>query len=132
MAARLDPPAPPCARHLVPRTIAVCALVLALAAALPACGDSTADTDAIRFLVNREVQAINGRDLRVLSEIWSKDKNVLLFDVPPPGRFEGWDQIGHLWRDLFDRVTDIQLTVDAVRVEAQGSLGYATYDWAMT
>jgi ketosteroid isomerase-like protein len=113
-------------------TVAVCTFLLAVAVALLACGDSTADTDAIRSLVSREVAAINGRDLRVLSEIWSKDKNALLFDVPPPGRFEGWDQIGRLWRDFFDRVTDIQLTVEAVRVEAHGSLGYATYDWAMT
>src|SRR3989442_14371712 len=55
-----------------------------------------------------------------------------MFDLPPSGRFQGWDQIGRLWKDFFDRVTDIHLTVDAVQAEAQGSLGYATYDWAMT
>jgi len=105
---------------------------VALPGALLGCGAGRADADAIRSLVNREVAAINGKDLRALSEIWSKDKDILMFDVPPPGRFQGWDQIGRLWKDFFDKVTEIHLTVDAVRAEAQGSLGYATYDWSMT
>ncbi len=132
MAARLDPPAPPRARRCLSLTVAFCLLLLAIAAALSACGDAGADADAIRSLVTREVAAINGKDLRTLSEIWSQDKTILMFDVPPPGRFQGWDQIGRLWKDFFDRVTDIHLTIDAVQAEAQGSLGYATYDWAMT
>ena len=107
-------------------------LVLGFAASLPACGNAKADSDAIRSLVTREVAAINGKDLRTLSEIWSSDKKILMFDVPPPGRFQGWDQIGSLWKDFFDRVSEIHLTVDAVQAEAQGTLGYATYDWAMT
>jgi ketosteroid isomerase-like protein len=112
--------------------VAFCLLLAALAAALFACNDARADADAIRSLVTREVAAINARDIGALSEIWSRDKNILLFDVPPPGRFKGWDQIGHLWKDFFERVSDIHLTVDAVQAEAQGTLGYATYDWAMT
>src|SRR3989442_9898054 len=132
MAARLDPPAPPLARRSLSMTAALCLLLFAIVAALSACGDAGADAEAIRSLVTREVAAINGKDLRTLSEIWSQDKTILLFDVPPPGRFQGWDQIGRLWKDFFDRVTDIHLTVDAVQAEAQGSLGYATYDWAMT
>ncbi len=107
-------------------------LLAVLAAAIFACNDARADADAIRSLVTREVAAINAKDIGALSEIWSRDKNILLFDVPPPGRFKGWDQIGHLWKDFFDRVSDIHLTVDSVQAEAQGTLGYATYDWAMT
>ncbi len=99
---------------------------------LQGCGNARADADAIKSLVNRETAAINAKDLRALSEIWSQDKNILLFDVPPPGRFQGWGQIGRLWKDFFDRVADVHLTVDAVEAEAQGSLGYATYDWSMT
>src|SRR5436309_10918962 len=132
MAARLDPPAPPRARRCLSLTVAFCLLLLAIAAALSACGDAGADADAIRSLVTREVAAINGKDLRTLSEIWSQDKNILMFDVPPPGRFQGWDQIGRLWKDFFDKVSEIHLTVDAVQAEAQGTLGYATYDWSMT
>ncbi len=132
MRARLDPPAPPRAVRSVPAAVASCLLLAGLAAALFACGDARADADAIRSLVTREVAAINAKDLRALSEIWSQDKNILLFDVPPPGRFQSWDQIGRLWKDFFDRVSDIRLTVDAVQAEAKGSLGYATYDWAMT
>ena len=128
MAARLDPPAPARAVRFAPMAVALCLLL----SAQTACGDGRADADAIRSLVTREVAAINGKDLRALADIWSHDKNILLFDVPPPGRFQGWDQIGHLWKDFFDRVSDIHLTVDAVQAEAQGSLGYATYDWAMT
>jgi ketosteroid isomerase-like protein len=110
----------------------VCLLVAGFALTLPACGNAQADSDAIRALVTREVAAINKKDLRTLSEIWSSDKKILMFDVPPPGRFQGWDQIGSLWKDFFDRVNEIHLTVDAVQAEAQGTLGYATYDWAMT
>jgi len=130
MTARLEPPVPLRAGRSVPPALATCLLLGA--AALLGCGDGRADADAIRSLVNREVAAINGKDLRALSEIWSKDKDILMFDVPPPGRFQGWDQIGRLWKDFFDKVTEIRLTVDAVRTEAQGSLGYATYDWSMT
>ena len=130
MTARLEAPVPLRAGRSVPPALATCLLLGA--AALLGCGDGRADADAIRSLVNREVAAINGKDLRALSEIWSKDKDILMFDVPPPGRFQGWDQIGRLWKDFFDKVTEIRLTVDAVRTEAQGSLGYATYDWSMT
>jgi len=134
MTARLEAPAPSRADRAVPVVRALCLLLgaLALSGAPLACGDARADADAIRTLVNREVAAINGRDLRALSEIWSKDKDILMFDVPPPGRFQGWDQIGRLWKEFFDKVSEIHLTVDAVQAEAQGSLGYATYDWSMT
>jgi len=134
MIARREPAVPSRAGRSVTPALALGLLLgaVALPGALLGCGDARADADAIRSLVNREVAAINGRDLRALSEIWSKDKDILMFDVPPPGRFRGWDQIGRLWKDFFDKVTEIHLTVDAVQAEAQGSLGYATYDWSMT
>src|SRR5438034_422293 len=134
MAARLEPAVvPPKARHVpVAATIAVCAALGGLLSVLEGCHPGNADSEAIRGLVAKEVAAINAKDLPALSEIWSKDKDILMFDVPPPGRFQGWDQIGRLWKDFFDKVTEIRLTVDAVRAEAQGSLGYATYDWSMT
>lgn len=112
--------------------LAYLAGTFALALGIAACGNARADTDAVRNLVEREAAAINGKDLNALSEIWSQDKDILLFDVPPPGRFEGWDQIGRLWKTFFDRVSDIHLTVGAVRADVQGSLAYATYDWSMT
>ena len=96
------------------------------------CDRSRDDTDAIRALVAREVAAINARDVRALSEIWSRDNRALLFDVPPPGRFEGWEQIQRQWTAFFDRASEVHLTVGALRAEAEGPLGYATYDWAMT
>jgi len=104
----------------------------ALVAALGRCQRASADGDAIRLLVDREVAAINARDLPALSEIWSKEKDILLFDVPPPGRFQGWNEIGPLWKGFFDKVSDVHLTVDAVRATSDGTLGYATYDWVMT
>jgi len=134
MTARLASPVPSRARRPVPPALALRLLIgaVALPGGLLGCGNARADADAIRSLVDREVAAINGKDLRSLSEVWSKDKNILMFDVPPPGRFQGWDQIGRLWKDFFDKVSEIHLTVDAVQAEAQGTLGYATYDWSMT
>ncbi|OLC55635.1 MAG: hypothetical protein AUH92_01665 [Acidobacteria bacterium 13_1_40CM_4_69_4] len=110
----------------------VCAALSALVPALDGCHGESTDGGAIRALVEKEVAAINARDLRALSEIWSTDKDILLFDVPPPGRFRGWDQIGPVWKDFFEKVSDVHMTVDAVRATSEGSLGYATYDWAMT
>lgn len=134
MAARLQPHVASRAPRSIPQTHALRLLLgaAALAGALLGCGHGQADADAIRSLVDREVAAINARDVRALSEIWSKDNDILMFDVPPPGRFQGWNQIGRLWKDFFEKVSEIHLTVEAVRAEAQGSLGYATYDWSMT
>src|ERR1051325_3737775 len=133
MASRLESPAPARARRSSPvAPVPALAALLALAAALLACGDAPGDADALRSLVNKEVAAINGKDLKALHEVWSQDNTILLFDVPPPGRFQGWDQIGRLWKDFFDKVSEIHMTVDAVQAEAQGSLGYATCGRSMT
>ncbi|OLD64368.1 MAG: hypothetical protein AUI47_06280 [Acidobacteria bacterium 13_1_40CM_2_68_5] len=109
MAARLEPAVvPPKACHVpVAATIAACAALGGLLYALEGCHPGNADSEAIRALVAKEVTAINTRDLPALSEIWSKDKDILLFDVPPPGRFQGWDQIGPLWKGFFDKVSDV-------------------------
>src|SRR5262249_39802731 len=96
------------------------------------CGDAKADGEAIRVLVDREAAAINRKDLQGLSEIWSQDKGISLFDVQPPGRFQGWDQIGRLSKDFFERRSDLHLALEAVQVETGGPLGFATYDWSMT
>ena len=117
-------------RHpaLLPGAIAL-GLLLSVVAG---CHRPRADADAIRALVAREVAAINARDVRALSEIWSHDSNALLFDVPPPGRFQGWEPIKRQWQDFFDRVSEMLDPVEALRAEAEGPLGYATYDWTMT
>ena len=134
MAARLEPAVvPPKARHVpVAATIAVCAALGGLLSVLEGCHPGNADSEAIRGLVAKEVAAINAKDLPALSEIWSKDKDILLFDVPPPGRFQGWDRIGPLWKGFFDKVSDVHLSVDAVQATSDGTLAFATYDWAMT
>jgi len=134
MAARLVPAVFPhsAPRSPVPAMVAICIVLGALVPGLGRCQRGNTDGDAIRSLVDKEVAAINARDVAALSEIWSKDKDILLFDVPPPGRFQGWDEIGPLWKGFFDKVTDVHLTVDAVRATSDGTLGYATYDWVMT
>jgi ketosteroid isomerase-like protein len=113
---------------------AIVPLLIALAIALQgSCRrDTREDVDAIRGLVAREADATNAKDLKALTEVWSQDKGILLFDVPPPGRFEGWEQIGRLFKDFFDRFSEVRLTFDNIRVEVEGGIGYATYDWAMT
>jgi ketosteroid isomerase-like protein len=90
------------------------------------------DPTAIHKLLQEEVEAINARDLKALSGIWSQDPGILLFDVSPPGRFQGWDRIGRSFKEFFDRLSEIHLKVDGVRVTVEGSLAYATYDWTMT
>src|SRR5437879_908135 len=134
MAARLEPAVvPPTARRSpVAAALAACAALGVLLSALEGCHRGSADREAIRALIAKEVAAINARDLPALSEIWSKDQEILLFDVPPPGRFRGWDQIGPLWKGFFDKVSEVHLTIDAVQAASDGTLGYATYDWAMT
>ena len=77
--------------HTFPARAALTAAI-ATALLLPSvtgCDRSRSDADAIRALVAREVTAINARDMKALSEIWSRDRQALLFDVAPPGRFQG-------------------------------------------
>ncbi len=134
MAARLEPAVvpPKPRRSPVAATLAACAALGVLLPGFEGCHGGTADSEAIRALVAKEVAAINARDLPALSEIWSKDQEILLFDVPPPGRFQGWDQIGALWKGFFDKVSDVHLVATALQATSDGTLGYATYDWAMT
>ncbi len=100
---------------------------------LGACGPKgMSDADAIQALVAKEVVAMNKKDYKALSEVWAHDQGVLLFDVQPPGRFQGWDEVGRTFRDFLDRFAEIHLSVSALKVEAQGAVGYATYDWILT
>ena len=120
--------------HTLPARSALAAAIATafLLASAAACDRSRSDADAIRALVAREVTAINARDMRALSEVWSRDGQALLFDVTPPGRFQGWEQIQRQWSGFFDRASEIHLTVEALNTVAEGPLGYATYDWSMT
>jgi ketosteroid isomerase-like protein len=108
-------------------------LVLLAAVSLPGCrSDGTKDVEAIRALVAREVEAINRKDLAALSQIWSRSADTLLFDVPLPGRFQGWERIAGVLKEFFDRLDEIHMTIDAVQVRADGQLAYVTYDWALS
>jgi ketosteroid isomerase-like protein len=106
-------------------------LALLLTATLAACAGGGGKA-AIEALVTKEVAAVNARNLAALSEIWSSDPEILLFDVPAPGRFQGWERIARVYKDFFDRCSELQVTVRNVRARAEGSLGYATYDWSMS
>ncbi len=109
------------------------AAALLLPVLLCACGGaSKGDAEVVRALVAREAAATNARDLKALEEIWSQNRAILLFDVPPPGRFQGWDKIGHLFKDFFERFSDVHLTVANVQVDVEGGMAYATFDWTMT
>jgi uncharacterized protein (TIGR02246 family) len=119
--------AAPLERSLAPALLMIGALGIALAG----CGSRASAGAAVRDLVDREVKAINAKDLKALSDIWAQDDAILMFDVPPPGRFQGWDRIGRQWKDFFERFSDLQLAVDSLQVEVEGDLAYATYDWAL-
>jgi ketosteroid isomerase-like protein len=107
--------------------------MLLLLAGLAACGsDPDADAGVIQALVAKEAAAINARDLNQLAKIWSEAPEILLFDVPPPGRFRGWEQVARVFKDFFDRFRDINLTVAEVEVGVEGDLAFASYDWTLT
>jgi len=115
------------------RSLFACAAMLPLLAALVACGGNPeADAGAIQALVAKEAAAINARDLNQLAEIWSEAPEILLFDVPPPGRFRGWEQVARVFKEFFDRFSDINLTIAEVEVGVEGDLAFASYDWTLT
>jgi ketosteroid isomerase-like protein len=109
--------------------LAIPSLLLPL---LASCSGNTGDLESIRALVAREVEAVNKKDLKTLSEVWSQASGISLFDVPPPGRFAGWEAIGRQFNDFFDKFSEIHLGVENVKVEVSGPIGYATYDWMMS
>jgi ketosteroid isomerase-like protein len=89
------------------------------------------DAEAIRALVSRESVATQKEDLQALAEIWSQERGILLFTVGAQGRADGWERIARVFKEFFDRVSDLRLTVDELQVLVSGDLAYATYDWAM-
>ena len=108
------------------------ACLLALACALSGCGpDTEKDRAAIQALIDQEVIALNSEDLRALSEVWSQDDDITLVDVPPPGRFVGWNDIAKVFGNFFAQTSDIQVTVDDVKIRLSDEVAYATYGWSM-
>jgi ketosteroid isomerase-like protein len=105
------------------------------ATALAGCGGAGAqghEVEAVKGRVAAEVAAVNARNMKALSEVWSQTSDISLFDVAPPGRFDGWPGIAHTFNDFFTRLSDVKLTIDHLEVRVEGTLAYATYDWAMT
>ena len=123
-------------RALVPGRVrpVLCLLLPALIITLTAAcrSDPSADIEAIRSLIERETAAINSKNLPELAKIWSQNPEILLFDVPPPGRFQGWEPIARTFQDFFDRFEELQMTIDSVQVDVRGTFGFATYDWALS
>ena len=79
----------------------------------------------------REVAAVNARDMQGLAQIWSQEDDILLFDVAPPGRFQGWPAIARSFNDFFQRLSDVTMGVQNLNVSVDGSLAAATYDWTL-
>src|SRR5262249_61050147 len=95
-------------------------------------GGGSGGADEVKTLVARQVEAINGRDMQALARIWSQQDDILLFDVAPPGRLKGWPEIARSFNMLFEKTSDLHLTIENVQVKDGGTLATATYDWAMT
>ena len=95
-------------------------------------GDDKAATESIRSLVDREMAALESGNLTELSQVWSQDKEILLFDVPPPGRFQGWNKIARVYKSYFESLTEMKLTVGELQIRVEGDIAYATYDWTMS
>ena len=118
--------------HALRSRLAGAAIVLMVTALVACGGDPEADAAAVQALVEKEAAAINARNLNQLAEIWSEAPEILLFDVPPPGRFRGWEQVARVFNEFFDRFSDISLTVAEVEVGVEGDLAFASYDWTLT
>src|SRR5262245_39880018 len=107
------------------------ATCLALVLTLACRRGADADRDEVKGLVAREVAAVNARDMQALAQIWSQDDDILLFDVAPPGRFQGWPAIARSFNDFFQRLSDVTMGVQNLTVSVDGSLAAATYDWTL-
>src|SRR4029453_5796737 len=94
--------------------------------------DSGADAEAVKSRIAAEVEAMNRRDLNALSKIWSQGQDIVLFDVSPPGRFEGWPGIARSFNDFFEKTSDVHMVGSKVEGRSEGSLAHATYDWTMS
>lgn len=108
--------------------VAPLAVSLAL---LAGCRGGGADAGAIKDLVQREAAAVSARDMQALSQIWSQSDDILLFDVAPPGRFQGWPAIARSFNDFFLRLSDVSMGIDNLQVTVDGALAAATYDWTL-
>jgi ketosteroid isomerase-like protein len=95
-------------------------------------GSSSVDADAVRKLVTREAEAMQGHDLKTLEGLWSESPDILLYDVAPPGRFQGWPAIARTYNDFLSRTSDLKIGVDHLRVDVDGTLAVATYDWTLS
>jgi len=124
------PPARCAAAHPARHVTVILALFCCTVAA--ACRGKGDPTEPVRALVAREVAAINAGDLKGLHDIWTKDDEALLFDLPEPGRFQGWKTIGPVWKTFFEEFTDLHMGVDKLDVRVSGDLAYATYDWTLS
>ena len=130
MKVRALPPRPPVPSAWRSLILLIPALWMALAPS--GCSGEDKEAAAIRDLVDKEVRAINTRDLKLLSEVWAQDDRITLFDVPSPGRFQGWTIIGRQWKDFFDRFSDLHVAIEGLRVDVAGDVAWATYDWALS
>ncbi len=90
------------------------------------------DQEAVQALVQQEVHAMNARDLKVLSQVWSQTPDITLFDVSPPGRFQGWDSIGRTFNDFFGRLAEPHMAIEGLDVRVTGDSAWATYDWSIS
>lgn len=104
---------------------------LVFAILLLGCGGAPG-AEEVRTLVNHEVEALQAHDIKGLERIWSERPDIVLIDVTPPGRFEGWTAIARALGDFMTRTSDVRMTVERLNVEARGDLAVATYDWTMT
>ena len=105
--------------------------VLAFPMLVLGCGGATG-AEEVRALVQREAAAIQAHDLKGLERIWSERPDIVLIDVTPPGRFEGWTAIARVLSDFMSRTSDVRMTVEHLNIEARGDLAVATYEWTMT
>lgn len=85
----------------------------------------------LRALIDQRVQAIASRDARYLAD--AQDPDVLAFNVLPPLRLRGSDQVAEQTRAWFDGYADGPgYEVHDLRIDVDGSVGSTAFLYHVT
>jgi ketosteroid isomerase-like protein len=95
-------------------------------------GRADPDRDAIRGLIAKYAQSIDGADTTLASEIWSKSADVSF--IHPRGHERGWEEVKkNVYMELLGATfSERKLTPRAVVVHLLGDAAWAEFDWDFT
>jgi ketosteroid isomerase-like protein len=85
---------------------------------------------AVRQVLDRYLESVNGADVRIASEIWSQTPDTSV--VTPFGRFEGWEKVreGVYVNFLQKAFTERRLQAENVGIHVDRDTAWAAFDWS--